>query len=74
MLSVAKTLSSGGMRFRSAIITGEHKWSTQRKCAKDGVELIVATPGRLGAHLQAEHGPSFSLDSVQTVVLDEADL
>lgn len=74
VVCVAKTLAAGGAPFRSTIITGEHKWATQRKCAASGMELIVATPGRLASHLDAEQGPSFELDSVQTIVLDEADL
>ena len=74
VLSVAKALAAGGAPFRSTIITGEHKWATQRKCADKGMELIVATPGRLKSHLEAEQGPSFALDSAITLVLDEADL
>ncbi|KAL1508384.1 hypothetical protein AB1Y20_004494 [Prymnesium parvum] len=74
VLAVAKALSAAGARFRSTIITGEHKWATQRKCAENGMELIVATPGRLASHLQTDQGPSFSLDSLQSLVLDEADL
>ena len=46
----------------------------QAKCAKKGVELIVATPGRLRSHLEAEPAPSFSLRHVSHLVLDEADL
>lgn len=51
VLAVAKALSAAGARFRSTIITGEHKWATQRKCAENGMELIVATPGRSAAPL-----------------------
>ena len=36
--------------------------------------MIVATPGRLRAHLEAEPAPSFSLRHTSHVVLDEADL
>ena len=71
--SVAKQLAAAGVPFRSTIITGEHKWRTQAKCAKTGVEMIVATPGRLRAHLEADE-PSFSLRHTSHIVLDEADL
>jgi len=70
---VAKGLAAGGVPFRSTIITGEHKWATQRRCADKGLELLIATPGRLHAHLMAET-PSFSLSAVQRVVLDEVDI
>lgn len=71
VLSVAKALSANGVPFRSSIITGEHKWRTQAKCAQNGLELLIATPGRLAAHV--EEG-SFSLAMASRVVLDEADL
>ena len=74
VLKVAKTLSAGGVPVRSSIITGEHKWRTQARCADQGLELLVCTPGRLRAHLQAEPSPSFSLASCRHLVLDEADL
>jgi ATP-dependent RNA helicase DDX18/HAS1 len=74
VLSVAKALSLGGAPFRSTIVTGEHKWRTQAKCAERGMELLVCTPGRLRAHLLAEPEPSFSLSLTTHVVLDEADL
>ena len=67
---VAKKLSSSGAPFRSAVVTGEHKWRTQKEAAANGLELLVATPGRLRAHLEAEP-PSFSLGAVRRVVLDE---
>ena len=73
VLAVAKALSASGVPFRSSIITGEHKWRTQAEAAKRGLELLVCTPGRLRAHLQAEN-PSFSLAMTTHVVLDEADV
>jgi len=73
VLRVAKGLSASGMPFRSAIITGDHSWRTQKRCADAGLELLVATPGRLHAHLVAEE-PSFSLADLRYVVLDEVDI
>ena len=72
MLRVARALSAGGAPFRSAIVTGEHKWGTQRKALAAGVELVVATPGRLRSHLGAER-PSLQLGGLAHLVLDEAD-
>ena len=73
VLRVAKALSAGGAPFRSTIVTGEHKWATQRKALAAGVELVVATPGRLRSHLNAEQ-PSLGLDGLAHLVLDEADV
>lgn len=73
VLRVAKDISAGGAAFRSSIITGEHKWATQKRCAENGLELLIATPGRLRAHLEADP-PSFHLSALRHLVLDEADL
>jgi len=73
VLRVAKSLSAGGAPFRSTIVTGEHKWGTQRKALAAGVELVVATPGRLRSHLKAEQ-PSLQLGGLAHLVLDEADV
>ena len=68
---VARCISVGGAPFRSAIATGEHKWATQKKQLQGGLELLVATPGRLAAHVDAA---SFSLSSLRRIVLDEVDV
>ena len=73
VLAVAKALSASGAPFRSSIITGEHKWRTQAASADRGLELLVCTPGRLRAHLEAEP-PSFSLSLATHLVMDEADV
>lgn len=73
VLRVAKALSAGGAPFRSTIVTGEHKWGTQRKALAAGVELVVATPGRLRSHLNAEQA-SLQLGGLAHLVLDEADV
>ena len=73
VLRVAKSLAAGGVPFRSAIVTGEHGWATQRKCADNGLELLVGTPGRIRAHIDAEV-PSFALRGLRHVVLDEVDV
>ena len=70
---MGKSLAAGGVPFRSAIVTGEHGWATQRKCADNGLELLVGTPGRIRAHIDAEV-PSFALRGLRHVVLDEVDV
>ena len=69
VLRVAKSLSAGGAPFRSTIVTGEHKWGTQRKALAAGVELVVATPGRLRSHLNAEQA-SLQLGGLAHLVRD----
>ena len=61
--------SAGGAPFRSTIVTGEHKWGTQRKALAAGVELVVATPGRLRSHLNAEQA-SLQLGGLAHLVRD----
>ena len=42
----------------------------ERKAMKQGVDIIVATPGRLKTHLQMGH---LDLSKLKTLILDEAD-
>jgi superfamily II DNA/RNA helicase len=55
---------------RCAVVFGGVDMDPQTQALRGGVELIVATPGRLLDHLQSKNT---SLGQVQTVVLDEAD-
>jgi len=55
---------------RCAVVFGGVDMEPQTQALRGGVELIVATPGRLLDHLQAKNT---SLSQVQSVVLDEAD-
>ena len=55
---------------RSAVVFGGVDMEPQTQALRGGVEIIVATPGRLLDHLQSKNT---SLGQVQTVVLDEAD-
>jgi ATP-dependent RNA helicase RhlE len=59
-----------GMRFRSATIYGGVSMNPQIRALRQGVDLIVACPGRLLDHLRQGN---VSLSGVETVVLDEAD-
>ncbi|SFV69257.1 ATP-dependent RNA helicase RhlE [hydrothermal vent metagenome] len=57
------------MDVKTAILVGGKDLQKQREKLKDGIDIIIATPGRLLEHL--ENG--LSLQDVQFFVLDEAD-
>jgi ATP-dependent RNA helicase RhlE len=56
--------------FRSAVIFGGVSINPQKQKLIRGVDIVVATPGRLLDHVQQR---SIDLSKVQTLVLDEAD-
>ncbi|MEY5068490.1 MAG: hypothetical protein RLZ47_352 [Bacteroidota bacterium] len=45
-------------------------YETQKRALRDGVDIVIATPGRLIAHLSSG---AINLDHLQHLVLDEAD-
>ena len=55
---------------RSGVIYGGKKMDSQTKMLKDGVDILVATPGRLLEHLTLRN---VDLSHVKFLVLDEAD-
>ena len=59
-----------GTPLRCAVVYGGVDMDPQTQALRTGVELVVATPGRLLDHLQSKNT---SLGQVQVVVLDEAD-
>jgi superfamily II DNA/RNA helicase len=61
---------SANCDIKSAVVYGGVGMPSQTKALKAGVDLLVATPGRLLEHLALHH---LTLSSVQTLVLDEAD-
>ena len=61
---------SAGTKLRSATIYGGVGASRQIKALKDGVEILVATPGRLLDLMQQRHA---NLNRIEILVLDEAD-
>ena len=61
---------SVGTKIRSATVYGGVTASRQIKALKEGVEILVATPGRLLDLVQQRHA---RLDRVEVLVLDEAD-
>src|SRR3569623_137407 len=53
-----------------AVVCGGVKYGAQHRAMANGVDVLVATPGRLLDHLQERTIP---LAGVETFVLDEAD-
>lgn len=68
---VCRALSNAGLRHRSAVATGGRPMRTQREALKEGVDVLVGTPGRL---LELAQARALSLDAVRAVVLDEVDV
>ena len=58
------------LRLRSTVIFGGVGMEPQKRCLAGGIDLLVATPGRLLDHLGRKQA---SLGNVEIVVLDEAD-
>ncbi len=58
------------LRLRSTVVFGGVGMEPQERRLRNGLDLLVATPGRLLDHLGRGHA---RLDRVETVVLDEAD-
>ena len=58
------------LRLRSAVIFGGVGMQPQVDRLRKGVDIVIATPGRLLDHLQRDN---LRLDRVESVVLDEAD-
>ncbi|MES1912834.1 MAG: hypothetical protein MHM6MM_005050 [Cercozoa sp. M6MM] len=56
--------------FSAACLTGGRS-AEDEKARASGMNIVVATPGRLRMHL--EQTPNFTLESLQVLVLDEAD-
>jgi ATP-dependent RNA helicase RhlE len=55
---------------RSGVLVGGVSMGPQEKALRAGVELLIATPGRLLDHMRQNQG---RFDQIHTLVLDEAD-
>jgi ATP-dependent RNA helicase DDX5/DBP2 len=66
----AKVFSRSSKGFKTTIVVGGTNMSDQRSDLRQGVEVCVATPGRLIDHL---HQGNTNLGRVSLVILDEAD-
>src|SRR5690349_1052812 len=71
-MQVQRALATYGaaVRLRSTPIFGGVGMAPQIKALRNGVDIVVATPGRLIDHLQRR---TVDLSSVEVLVLDEAD-
>ncbi len=58
------------VKLRSTVVYGGVDMSPQTKALREGIEILVATPGRLLDHVQQK---AVSLAQVEILVLDEAD-
>jgi ATP-dependent RNA helicase RhlE len=61
---------AAGTRLRSALVTGGVPEIPQERAIRGGADLVVATPGRLLAHLKSGR---CALPALATLILDEAD-
>ncbi len=57
-------------RLSHAVVVGGAKYGPQIQALRRGVDILVATPGRLEDHIESGH---LALDRTGMVVLDEAD-
>jgi len=57
-------------KLRVTTIYGGQDFKVQQNALKQGVHIVVGTPGRIMDHLRRK---TLQLDSIKTVVLDEAD-
>lgn len=73
VLGVARSLGRGGAALRCAAVTGGEGRAVRTQAATlgAGVDILVATPGRVATLLAARQ---LRLDGLRAVVLDEADV
>ncbi|WP_420430654.1 DEAD/DEAH box helicase [Hyphobacterium sp.] len=71
-LQIAESVTTYGrhLRPRIAVVMGGVKPGAQIRTMKGGVDVLIATPGRLLDHMNTG---AIRLDSLKTLVLDEAD-
>lgn len=70
IVGVFRLLARDIPNLKIAALIGGEPLRVQRKSIEQGVDIVVATPGRLIDHLFRE---SLSLNEIETVVLDEGD-
>ncbi len=72
-IQVAKAFENYGAglkKLKVLAIYGGQEYGTQLKALKQGVHVVVGTPGRMMDHMNRR---TLSLESLQCVILDEAD-
>lgn len=63
------TAYSKHMKIKTMILVGGKDLDKQKQQLKEGVDIVIATPGRLLEHIES----GLSLTTVETFILDEAD-
>ena len=69
---VAESVTQYGKQvaLRSAVVFGGVSMAAQKEILRHGVEIVVATPGRLLDHIEQKN---IALNRVEMLILDEAD-
>ena len=71
VLGVVRQLARGGLKCRSLAMTGGNQGKTQTQTLKEGVDVVVGTPGRVGHLLDVG---KLEVDDLEAVVMDECDV
>lgn len=71
VVRVCRAISRAGVPFRSVAVTGDRPFNTQIDSFVEGVDVVVATPGRLQEHIKSGN---CELDNCKAMVFDEADI
>lgn len=57
-----QALGGAGLPLRSTVMTGGHKYKSQKEALAGGVDVVIATPGRLVQHIQVRAGTQCLVD------------
>lgn len=71
-LQVSQSVSDYGKytALKSTVVYGGVNFNSQAKILKEGIDIVIATPGRLLDHVEQK---TLDLSSVEVFILDEAD-
>uniref|UniRef100_A0A1J3HT59 DEAD-box ATP-dependent RNA helicase 50 n=2 Tax=Noccaea caerulescens TaxID=107243 RepID=A0A1J3HT59_NOCCA len=71
VLANCRLISKSGVPFRSMVVTGGFKQRTQLENLKQGVDVLIATPGRFMYLMKEE---ILGLSNLRCAILDEVDI
>ncbi|KAH6795471.1 hypothetical protein C2S51_036457 [Perilla frutescens var. frutescens] len=71
VLNVCRSLSKVGVPFRSMVATGGFRQKTQLDNLKQGIDVLIATPGRFMFLVKEGH---LQLSDIKSAILDEVDI
>uniref|UniRef100_A0A0C9RPX7 TSA: Wollemia nobilis Ref_Wollemi_Transcript_28233_2443 transcribed RNA sequence n=1 Tax=Wollemia nobilis TaxID=56998 RepID=A0A0C9RPX7_9CONI len=71
VLNACRSISKAGVPFRSMVATGGFKWKTQLENLENGIDILIATPGRFCSLVQEG---KLQLGNILSTVLDEVDI